>query len=89
MSKEIFNISKIDNSIPIYYFKSGNYEKIKTLGSGSFGKVLLVKKLTSKNLEDSIHFALKINRRIELKTGKENQDINEPKGEKDKNEKKF
>ena len=88
MSKEIFNISKIDNSISIYNFKSGNYEKIRTLGSGNFGKVLLVKKLTSKNLADSINFALKINRRIELNTGKENQGINEPKKEKDKNVKK-
>ena len=88
MSKEIFNISKIDNSISIYNFKSGNYEKIRTLGSGSFGKVLLVKKLTSKNLADSINFALKINRRIELNTGKENQGVNEPKKEKDKNVKK-
>ena len=88
MSKEIFNISKIDNSISIYNFKSGNYEKIRTLGSGNFGKVLLVKKLTSKNLADSINFALKINRRIELNTGKENQGVNEPKKEKDKNVKK-
>ena len=82
MSKEIFNISKIDNSISIYNFKSGNYEKIRTLGSGSFGKVLLVKKLTSKNLQDSINFALKINRRIELNTGKENQSVNKPKKKK-------
>ena len=88
MSKEIFNISKIDNSISIYNFKSGNYEKIRTLGSGNFGKVLLVKKLTSKNLADSINFALKINRRIELNTGKENQSVNKPKKEKDKNVKK-
>ena len=88
MSKEIFNISKIDSSISIYNFKSGNYEKIRTLGSGNFGKVLLVKKLTSKNLADSINFALKINRRIELNTGKENQGVNEPKKEKDKNVKK-
>jgi serine/threonine protein kinase len=88
MSKEIFNISKIDNSISIYNFKSENYEKIRTLCSGNFGKVLLVKKLTSKNLADSINFALKINRRIELNTGKENQGVNEPKKEKDKNVKK-
>ena len=89
MSKEVFNISEIDNSISIYNFKSGNYEKIRTLGSGSFGKVLLVKKLTSKNLEDSMNFALKINRRIELNTGNENQSVNEPTKEKDKNVKKF
>lgn len=58
----------IDEDQTRFSLKSGNYEKIKTLGEGSFGKVLLVQKENPDNektkKEDSYYFALKISKRF-------------------------
>ena len=59
----------------IYELKSGSYKKVGILGQGTFGKVLLVQKLSTdkekKTKEDSYYFALKISRRFrKVKKGK-------------------
>ena len=59
----------------IYELKSGAYKKVSVLGQGTFGKVLLVQKLSTdkekKTKEDSYYFALKISRRFrKVKKGK-------------------
>ena len=45
----------------IYELKSGSYKKVSVLGQGTFGKVLLVQKISPDNekvtKEDSIYFA--------------------------------
>ena len=66
----------------LYIFKKNSYRKIKTLGEGSFGKVLLVEKINPLDQNDSNYFAIKISRRFERVSNKENLDI--PKNQKPK-----
>ena len=68
----------IDNNKEIYKLKSGEYKKLKILGQGTFGKVLLVQKVLSTNpnpsKEDSYYFALKISKKWqESKKGKKTE----------------
>ena len=76
MSKENIKFFDVDNNITVYKFRSGEYKKIKTLGEGSFGKVLLVEPLNSKDQKDSKYFALKISKRFK-KVKKEKNKANE------------
>ena len=64
MSKDKIQYFNADDNISIYKFKSGSYKKIKTLGEGSFGKVLLVQQINEENQKDSKYFALKISKRF-------------------------
>ena len=63
---------EIDETKTIYELNSGKYKKIKTLGEGAFGKVLLVEKLSPENeitkKKDSYYFALKISKRFQKKS---------------------
>lgn len=64
MSKDKIQYFDADDNISVYKFKSGSYKKIKTLGEGSFGKVLLVQQINEENQKDSKYFALKISKRF-------------------------
>ena len=66
----------------LYIFKKNSYRKVKTLGEGSFGKVLLVEKINPLDQNDSNYFAIKISRRFERVSNKEKLDS--PKKEKPK-----
>ena len=70
------------NDKDLYIFKKNSYRKIKTLGEGSFGKVVLVKKINPLDQNNSNYFAIKISRRFERVSKEENLDI--PKKEKPK-----
>ena len=53
------------NDKDLYIFKKNSYRKIKTLGEGSFGKVVLVKKINPLDQNNSNYFAIKISRRFQ------------------------
>ena len=64
MSKQKIKYFQVNDKKTKYKCKKGSYEKIRTLGEGSFGKVILVKKENSINQNDSNYFALKISKRF-------------------------
>ena len=63
---------EINDEVDIYEMKSGLYQKVATLGEGTFGKVLLVKKVSPKNQkekkEDFYIFALKVSKKFQKKS---------------------
>ena len=64
MSKEKILSFEVNDNKTFYNFKKGRYRKIKTLGEGSFGKVILVEKLDPTLPNDSKCFAIKISKRF-------------------------
>ena len=61
--KEEIEILDVNDKTSIYTFKKyGRLQKIDTLGEGSFGKVILAKKLDDVNQGDSKEFAIKISK---------------------------
>jgi serine/threonine protein kinase len=77
MSKQKIQYYEVNDNKPLYKFKRNSYKKIKTLGEGSFGKVILVKKDNQTNESDSNIFALKISKRfkrVSKKSGPDEKD---------------
>jgi serine/threonine protein kinase len=70
MSNENIISFGVDDNKKFYNFKNDNYQKLKTLGEGSFGKVVLLEKVGSTNQVGSNYFAIKISKRF--KKGKKN-----------------
>ena len=64
MSKGKFKTFPIDDKKIYYKFRKNLYRKKKTLGEGSFGKVILVEKENDNGSSDSKNFALKISKRF-------------------------
>jgi serine/threonine protein kinase len=63
ISKEEIEVLDVKDKISVYTFKKyGRLQKIDTLGEGSFGKVILAKKLEDVNQGDSKEFAIKISK---------------------------
>ena len=63
MNKEGIEILDVNDNKSVYNFgKFGKLKKIDTLGEGSFGKVILAKKLDLTNQGDSKIFAIKISK---------------------------
>ena len=66
MSKEDMLCCDVkEKKIEYRFKKTGIYVKIKSLGSGSFGKVILVEKKNDTNQSNSNRFSIKISRRPE------------------------
>ena len=63
MSKKL-NFFPVNENRTIYEFQNRKFEKLETLGEGSFGKVLLVKEINPKNSLDSKKYAIKTNKRL-------------------------
>ena len=77
MSKQKIQYYEVNDNKPLYKFKRNSYKKIKTLGEGSFGKVILVKKESQTNESGSNIFALKISKRfkrVSKKSGPDEKD---------------
>ena len=64
MYKQKIQYYEVNDNKPLYKFKTNSYKKIRTLGEGSFGKVILVEKENQTNESDSNIFALKISKRF-------------------------
>jgi serine/threonine protein kinase len=63
ISKEEIEVLDVKDKTSVYTFKKyGRLQKIDTLGEGSFGKVILAKKLDDVNQGDSKEFAIKISK---------------------------
>ena len=63
MSKDEIELLDAKDNKSVYVFrKYGRLQKVKTLGEGSFGKVILAKKLDVTNQGDSKEFAIKISK---------------------------
>lgn len=75
MSKQKIKYFQVNDKKTKYKCKKGSYEKIRTLGEGSFGKVILVKKENSINQNDSNYFALKISKRFKREIKKKKDSI--------------
>ena len=71
-NEKIISFGVNDNKL-YYDFKKDSYRKLKTLGEGSFGKVILVEKVGSSGQDASNYFALKISKRFK----KEKKNIEE------------
>jgi len=85
MSKEKLKYYKVNDNISVYNFKvNGPLSKVKTLAEGSFGKVILAKKMNESNPWNSKYFAIKINKRFRLLSKK--KDLNNLKENKIENE---
>ena len=79
MNKTEVEILDSDDSKSVYNFgKYGKLKKIDILGEGSFGKVILAKKMDLINQQDSKIFAIKISKGFKL-ISKETTQKNEPK----------
>ena len=85
MSNYEVKFFNVNEKKKIYEFPQNRYIKIKTLGEGSFGKVILVKKENPDNEGDSKYFALKISKRF--KKISKNKNLADVDDEKDKEEK--
>jgi serine/threonine protein kinase len=87
INEEAIEISEAKESKTYNFRKYGKLRKIKTLGEGSFGKVILVEKIGLINLGDSKKFTIKINKGFKrfsqkndnLKNESENKNENEGK----------
>ena len=87
INEEEIEISEAKESKTYNFRKYGKLRKIKTLGEGSFGKVILVEKIGLINLGDSKKFTIKINKGFKrfsqkndnLKNESENKNENEGK----------
>ena len=63
MSKEEIEVLDVKDNNSVYIFrKYGRLQKLDTLGEGSFGKVILAKRIDETNQEDSKEFAIKISK---------------------------
>jgi len=77
VNKEGIEVLDVNDNKSVYNFgKYGKLKKIDTLGEGSFGKVILAKKLDITNQGDSKIFAIKISKGF-LKISKKNNQKNE------------
>ena len=74
MSKQKIQYYEVNDNKPLYKFKTNSYKKIRTLGEGSFGKVILVEKENQTNESDSNIFALKISKRFKRVSKKSDPD---------------
>ena len=78
---------QINEDVDKYKLESGLYEKVDTLGEGSFGKVLLVNKVSPDNQnetkEDSYKFALKVSKRFQKKSKAQKNETEESKNSKE------
>ena len=72
MSKEKILSFEVNSNKTYYNFRKGKYKKTKTLGEGSFGKVILVEKVDPNAPNDSKCFAIKISKRFK-KVSKRNK----------------
>lgn len=60
-------VNKIKDDLKIYHFpRTGNYQRIASLSEGSFGKVILVKKVREDGEMDQKIYALKISKRGQI-----------------------
>ena len=85
MSKDKIKFFEINNNKKLYKFRTNQYLKIKTLGQGTFGKVVLVKLENQTNERDSKYFALKISKRFKKISKMNNSNgIDDGKDEKEK-----
>ena len=84
MSKQKIQYYEVNDNKPLYKFKKNSYKKIRTLGEGSFGKVILVEKENKTNESDSNIFALKISKRFKRVSKKNGPDEKDEKDEKPK-----
>ena len=87
MSKQQIKYFQVNDKKSKYKLKKGSYEKIRTLGEGSFGKVILVKKENSINQNDSNYFALKISKRFKRELKKKESILTDEKDNKEEEEK--
>lgn len=76
MSNEKILSFEVNNRRMFYNFKKDKYRKIKTLGEGSFGKVILVEKVDPTSPNDSKCFAIKISKRFKKVSKKNKNDDN-------------
>ena len=83
MSKQQIKYFQVNDKKSKYKLKKGSYEKIRTLGEGSFGKVILVKKENSINQNDSNYFALKISKRFKRELKKKESILTDEKDNKE------
>ncbi len=84
MSKQKIKFYEVNENKTIYKLKKNSYIKIKTLGEGSFGKVILVKEENQRDKSNSKYFAIKISKKFELVSEKNDTDINGEKQDKEK-----
>ena len=85
MSKDSIKFFEVDDNITVYKFKSKSYKKIKTLGEGTFGKVLLVQEINPEKEKDSKYFALKISKRFKKVKKEKSKTIENNKATEDEN----
>ena len=78
---------EINDDIDIYEFNSGKYKKVATSGEGAFGKVFVAKKVLPPNQnetkEDSYKFAIKVNRKFQMKSKSRKSETEESKNAKE------
>ena len=87
ISKEEIEVLDVKDKTSVYIFKKyGRLQKIDILGEGSFGKVILAKKLEDVNQGDSKEFAIKISKgfkkfskKVDRKNGSEDRNKEEEK----------
>jgi serine/threonine protein kinase len=87
MSNDEIEILDVKDNKSVYVFrKYGRLQKVETLGEGSFGKVILAKKIDVTNQEDSKEFAIKISKgfrkfskKVDQRNGSEDKNKEEEK----------
>ena len=72
MSKEKILSFEVNDNKTFYNFRKSKYRKNKTLGEGSFGKVILVEKVDPIAPDGSKYFAIKISKRFKKVTKRNN-----------------
>ena len=87
MSKHKIQYFEVNDNKTLYKFKKNSYVKIKTLGEGSFGKVIKVRKDTKINTNGSNNFALKISKRFKKVSKTNDLGVKEKKEDKEDKEK--
>lgn len=83
MTTQKIKYFEVDDSKTIYTIKNNTYSKVKTLGEGSFGKVIKVKKENAVDGRDSNYFSIKISKRFKKVSKGNNTPKNEKKKEKE------